>query len=45
VVYKGRNDGMNKYKERFAQDTKLRPLAEAMVGARCFRRAFSKRCD
>jgi malate dehydrogenase (oxaloacetate-decarboxylating)(NADP+) len=36
VVYKGRKDGMNKYKERFAQDTKLRTLAEAMVGADVF---------
>src|ERR1700721_2504859 len=36
VVYQGRKDGMNKYKERFAQDTKLRTLAEAMVGADVF---------
>src|ERR1700686_941829 len=36
VVYRGRKDGMNKYKERFAQDTKLRTLAEAMVGADVF---------
>ena len=36
VVYKGRKEGMNKYKERFAQDTKLRTLAEAMVGADVF---------
>ena len=36
VVYKGRKDGMNPYKERFAQDTKLRTLAEAMVGADVF---------
>src|SRR6476469_177045 len=27
---------MNKYKERFAQDTQLRTLAEAMVGADVF---------
>ncbi len=33
VVYKGRTEGMNQYKERFAQDTKLRTLAEAMKGA------------
>ena len=33
VVYKGRAEGMNQYKERFAQDTKLRTLAEAMKGA------------
>src|SRR5579885_3637466 len=36
VVYKGRKDGMNKYKERFAQETNLRTLAEAMVGADVF---------
>ena len=36
VVYKGRKEGMNPYKERFAQDTKLRTLAEAMVGADLF---------
>jgi malate dehydrogenase (oxaloacetate-decarboxylating)(NADP+) len=36
VVYKGRTEGMNPYKERFAQDTKLRTLAEAMVGADMF---------
>jgi malate dehydrogenase (oxaloacetate-decarboxylating)(NADP+) len=33
VVYKGRTDGMNQYKERFAQDTKLRTLADAAKGA------------
>jgi malate dehydrogenase (oxaloacetate-decarboxylating)(NADP+) len=33
VVYKGRKEGMNPYKERFAQDTELRTLAQAMVGA------------
>ncbi len=36
VIYKGRTDGMNKYKERFAQDTKLRTLADAMRGADLF---------
>jgi len=36
VVYKGRPAGMNPYKERFAQDTKLRTLAEAMVNADMF---------
>ena len=30
VVYKGRAQGMNPYKERFAQDTKLRTLAEVV---------------
>jgi malate dehydrogenase (oxaloacetate-decarboxylating)(NADP+) len=36
VVYKGRATGMNPYKDRLAQDTKLRTLAEAMVGADMF---------
>ncbi len=33
VVYKGRTDGMNPYKERFARDIKARTLADAMKGA------------
>ena len=36
VVYKGRTAGMNPYKERFAQDTELRTLAEALVDADVF---------
>jgi malate dehydrogenase (oxaloacetate-decarboxylating)(NADP+) len=36
VVYKGRTAGMNQYKERFAVDTKLRTLTEAMKGADVF---------
>ena len=36
VVYTGRPQGMNPYKERLAQDTKLRTLSEAMVGADMF---------
>ncbi len=36
VIYKGRTEGMNKYKERFAQDTEVRTLAEACVGADVF---------
>ena len=36
VVYKGRPAGMNPYKERFAQTTELRTLAEAMKGADVF---------
>jgi len=36
VIYKGRTEGMNKYKERFAIDTELRTLSEAMVGADVF---------
>ncbi|GFO69971.1 bifunctional malic enzyme oxidoreductase/phosphotransacetylase [Geomonas limicola] len=33
VIYKGRTEGMNKYKELFAQDTPLRTLEEAANGA------------
>jgi malate dehydrogenase (oxaloacetate-decarboxylating)(NADP+) len=33
LVYKGRTEGMNPYKERFAQETKLRTLADAVDGA------------
>ncbi|HUI82865.1 MAG TPA: NADP-dependent malic enzyme [Candidatus Binatia bacterium] len=33
VVYKGRKEGMNPYKERFAKDTPMRTLAEAAKGA------------
>ncbi|HLE12619.1 MAG TPA: malic enzyme-like NAD(P)-binding protein [Bacteriovoracaceae bacterium] len=36
VVYKGRTQGMNKYKEMFAVDTKLRTLADAVNGADVF---------
>jgi malate dehydrogenase (oxaloacetate-decarboxylating)(NADP+) len=36
VIYKGRGRGMNPYKDRYAQDTKLRTLAEAMEGADVF---------
>jgi len=36
VVYIGRKDGMNPYKDRFAQETKLRTLSEALVGADVF---------
>ena len=36
VVYKGRKEGMNKYKERFAVKTDRRTLAEALVGADVF---------
>ena len=36
VIYKGRKEGMNPYKEQFAQDTNLRTLAEAMKGADVF---------
>jgi malate dehydrogenase (oxaloacetate-decarboxylating)(NADP+) len=33
VIYQGRAEGMNKYKERFAVDTPLRTLEEAADGA------------
>ncbi len=36
VIYKDRSQGMNKYKERYANDTDLRTLSEAMVGADVF---------
>ena len=36
VIYKGRDEGMNRYKDRFAHDTRLRTLAEAMKGADVF---------
>ena len=36
VVYKGRTDGMNPYKERFAIETKARTLADAVKGADVF---------
>jgi len=36
VVYQGRSAGMNPYKQRFATDTPLRTLAEAMKNADVF---------
>ncbi len=36
VVFKGRTEGMNPYKERFAQDTKARTLADAVKGSDVF---------
>lgn len=36
VVYKGRQEGMNKYKERLAHDTDARTLADAVRGADVF---------
>lgn len=36
VVYKGRSEGMNKYKERLANETTKRTLAEVMQGADFF---------
>lgn len=36
VIYKGRTERMNAYKERFANDTERRTLAEALDGADVF---------
>ncbi len=36
VVYRGRAEGMNPYKERFATDSPARTLTEAMAGADVF---------
>jgi len=36
VIYKGRKDGMNKYKEQFAHETPHRSLEDAMRGADAF---------
>ena len=36
VIYKGRQEGMNPYKERFAVDTSARTIEEALVGADAF---------
>ncbi len=36
VIYRGRTESMNKYKERFAADTNARTLADAVRGADVF---------
>ncbi len=36
VLYRGRREGMNRYKEEFARDTDKRTLSEALVGADVF---------
>jgi len=36
VIYKGRTEGMNEYKERLAAETNARTLEDAMVGADIF---------
>ncbi len=36
VIYKGRTDGMNKYKEEHAVETEKRTLSEALEGADVF---------
>ncbi|MGL4370965.1 MAG: malic enzyme-like NAD(P)-binding protein, partial [Spirochaetota bacterium] len=44
VVYKGRKEGMNKYKEAFAHETSARTLEEAMKGSDVFVGVSSKDC-
>src|ERR1700728_3535265 len=44
VIYKGRREGMNSYKERFAAETEARTLAEALVGADVFFGLSSANC-
>jgi malate dehydrogenase (oxaloacetate-decarboxylating)(NADP+) len=44
VLYKGRTEGMNKYKERFAQETDRRTLADAFCGADVFFGLSSANC-
>jgi malate dehydrogenase (oxaloacetate-decarboxylating)(NADP+) len=36
VIYRGRQEGMNPYKERFARETDRRTLADALAGANVF---------
>ncbi|MCK5878215.1 MAG: NADP-dependent malic enzyme [Holophagae bacterium] len=36
IIFKGRTEGMNPYKEEFARDTDLRTLGDAMQGADAF---------
>jgi malate dehydrogenase (oxaloacetate-decarboxylating)(NADP+) len=36
VVYKGRTEGMNRYKAEFAVETSARTLSDALKGADCF---------
>ncbi|HUO27901.1 MAG TPA: NADP-dependent malic enzyme [Bryobacteraceae bacterium] len=44
VIYKGRKEGMNRYKEMFAAETEARTLADAMVGADVFFGLSSANC-
>jgi malate dehydrogenase (oxaloacetate-decarboxylating)(NADP+) len=44
VVYTGRKEGMNPYKERYAVDTKLRTLEDAMKGSDVFVGVSVKDC-
>lgn len=36
VIYRGRNEGMNEYKEKYARDTELRSLGDAVADADIF---------
>lgn len=36
LIYKGRTEGMNPYKEKFAMDTPMRTVAQALEGADAF---------
>ncbi|MCX6119362.1 MAG: NADP-dependent malic enzyme [Proteobacteria bacterium] len=36
VLYRGRTEGMNKYKEKFALETNIRTLSDALIGADAF---------
>jgi malate dehydrogenase (oxaloacetate-decarboxylating)(NADP+) len=44
VIYKGRTEGMNSYKEMFAAETPARTLADAFVGADVFFGLSSGNC-
>jgi len=44
AIYKGRKEGMNPYKERFAAETDARTLADAFVGADVFFGLSSANC-
>ncbi|HLY06175.1 MAG TPA: NADP-dependent malic enzyme, partial [Rhizomicrobium sp.] len=44
VIYKGRKEGMNPYKERFAAETEARTLADAFVNADVFFGLSSANC-
>ena len=45
VIYKGRTEGMNPYKEHFAADTDARTLADALRGRRRVRRRLGRRAS
>ena len=43
VIYKGRPDGIDQWKSRYANKTKLRTLEEAIEWCRCFFGFINKR--